>query len=182
MIVQFLQFLGRLWRTLFQAFRIYQEHINTEACDIKTLKKESFQSQVLNKELGLPVLILNHHQVGKWIILKSEDYSIEHLLSVLVEEFSQFEEDKVNVLEFSYSEIKSLMSTEFDRKLLDLAVSVGKSKRELDDLGIQIVAGDESKQEIQQKIKQLREVEEEAEAEARAKLKSEIKYATELIF
>ena len=47
------------------AFRIYQEHINTEACDIKTLKKESFQSQVLNKELGLPVLILNHHQVDK---------------------------------------------------------------------------------------------------------------------
>ena len=77
------------------AFRIYHEHINTEACDIKTLKKESFQSQVIHKELGLPVLILNHHQIGKWIILKSEDCSIEHLLSVLFEEFTQFEEDKV---------------------------------------------------------------------------------------
>ena len=164
------------------AFRIYHEHINTEACDIKTLKKESFQSQVLNKELGLPVLILNHQQIGKWIILKSEDCSIEHLLSVLFEEFTQFEEDKVNVLEFSYSEIKSLMSTEFDRKLLDLAVSVGKSKRELDDLGIHLVAGDESKQEIQQKIDQLREVEEQSEAEARAKLESEISYVTKLIY
>ena len=163
------------------AFRIYQEHINTDACDIKTLKKESFQSQVLNKELGLPVLIINHQHIGKWIVLQSEDCSIEHLLSVLFEEFTQIEEDKVNVLEFSYSEIKSLMSTEFDRKLLDLAVSVGKSKRELDELGIQIVAGDDSKQEIQQKIKQLREVEEESEAEARAKLQSEIKYVTELI-
>ena len=100
----------------------------------------------------------------------------------MFEEFTQFEEDKVNVLEFSYSEIKSLMSTEFDRKLLDLAVSVGKSKRELDDLGIHLVAGDESKQEIQQKIDQLREVEEQSEAEARAKLESERSYVTKLIY
>ena len=57
------------------AFKIYQEHINSEACDIKTLKKESFQSQILHQDVGLPIVIVNHKEIGKWIILRAVSYT-----------------------------------------------------------------------------------------------------------
>ena len=160
-----------------EAFRIYQENIETEACDIKTLKKESFQCQVLHKDLGLPVVIVNHKEIGKWIVLKSGNLSLEYLFSVMFEEFIELKEPVV--LDYSFSEIKSLMSSEFDRKLLDLAVSVGKSKSELDVLGIQ--AGGESNEEVKKKIEDLRAIDDRAEVKAKKKLDSEIKSVAEFV-
>ena len=118
-----------------EAFRIYSDHISTEACSFEQLKA-TFQNQILHHKTGLPVVILMHNKVGKFIILKSSYFSMEYILGTV---FDKMDDKKVSTdTEFSLSEIKSFMSTDFDRKLLEIAVSDGKSRSEVEKLGINI--------------------------------------------
>ena len=152
-----------------EAFRIYREYIITEACDIEQLRG-TFQNQILHEKTGLPVVVINHNQAGKYIILKSSYFSMEFIFSTLFDKMAVFKEEPV-VLEFSFSEIKSLMSTDFDRKLLEIVVAVGKTNKEVEDLGINLA---QNTDEIKQKIEELRSVDESAEMKARLKLEKEI--------
>ena len=61
-------------------------------------------------------------------------------------------------------EIKSFMSSDFDRKLLEIAVSHGKSRSELEKLGIYF---SEALEEVKEKIEELRLIAEEAERKAK---------------
>ena len=151
-----------------EAFRIYQEYIFTEACDIEQLRA-TFQNQIMNEKTGLPVVILSHRQAGKFIVLKSCYFSMEFIFSTLFDEMV-VEREPV-ILEFSWSEIKSLMSTEFDRKLLELAVSSGKTIKEVETLGINLARNTD---EVKKKVEALRAVEDSAEEKARLKLEKEI--------
>jgi antitoxin component HigA of HigAB toxin-antitoxin module len=121
-----------------EAFRIYSESIEAEVCDIEKLKV-TFQNQLLNHVHGLPVFIISHKLVGKYVILRSSSNSIEYILSTLLDALEEDKDESEN-MEFSISEIKSLMSSDFDRKLLELAVSFGKSKRELEILNINVAS------------------------------------------
>ena len=110
-----------------EAFRIYSESLEAKVCDIEKLKV-TFQNQLLHHIHGLPVFIISHKLVGKYVILRSSSDSIEYIISFLFDALDEDKEDSEN-MEFSMSEIKSLMSSDFDRKLLELAVSFGKSRR-----------------------------------------------------
>ena len=150
------------------AFKIYEENLQSEACDMKQLEV-TFLHQVCNERIGLPVVILSHTQYGKWIFLKSSNTSLEFVFSTLLDKCD--EEEEFANLDFSYSEIKSFMSSDFDRQLLDLTFSAGKSKSHLLKLGINIASTTED---VKEKIDAIINVEQEAEAKANLKLDSEI--------
>ena len=116
------------------------------------------------------MFIITHKVIGKFIILKSSSSSIEYILSKLLDEFDLQVKEPV-VMDFSFSELKALMSSDFDRKLLELAISVGKSNKELEDLNINIA---QNSAEVKEKIEKLRTVESEAVDKAKAKLDFEI--------
>lgn len=155
-----------------EAFRIYCKHISTEACDLKKLQT-SFQQQICNPELGLPVVILSHNEVGKWVVLQSTNISIQFILTTLLDELEQKHSNELTVSEFGYSHLKSLMSTDFDRKLLDLVFAEGKSKSQLLGHGINISTTVES---VKEKIDALGKLDDEAGERANAKLECEINY------
>ena len=159
-----------------EAFRIYNEVIASDF-SLEKKAKETFQNQVLHATLGLPVFIISHKVIGKFLILKSSSNSIEYILSKLFDEFESSVKDPV-VMEFSFSELKSLMSSDFDRKLLELAVSVGKSNRELEVLNIDIA---HNTKEVKERIDSLRAVESLAEEKAKSKISFEISSLKELI-
>ena len=152
-----------------EAFRIYRESIETDVCDIEKLKV-TFQNQLLNETHGLPVFIVSHKHIGKYVILRSSSNSIEYILSTLLDELDEDTDYNEN-MEFSFSEIKALMSSDFDRKLLELAVSFGKSRRELEILNINIATTTE---EVKKNIDEIRSVDKVAEEKAKKKLDSEI--------
>ena len=87
-----------------EAIRIYLENLETDAEKLKV----TFQNQMCNE--------------------KSVNTSLEFLFSTILDELNVMEESPGGI---SFSEIKSLMSSDFDRNLLDLAVSSGKSSSEL---------------------------------------------------
>ena len=152
-----------------EAFRIYNEFIVTESCLDKKLK-ETFQNQLLHPTMGLPVFIVTHKHIGKFLVLKSSSNSIEYILSKLFDELDAVEKNPV-VMDFSFSELKSLMSSDFDRKLLELAVSHGKSNRELEILNINIA---QSTSEVKERIDSIRAADRMAEEKAKIKLDFEI--------
>ena len=160
-----------------EAFRIYSDSLETEACDMEQLKL-TFQKQVLHETLGLPVFIISHNLIGKYVILRSASNCIEYILATLLDEIDDEKDAPVNT-DVSFSEIKSLMSSDFDRQLLDLAVSFGKSRKELEDLQINVTA--ETKKELQKKIDEIRTVDKVAEEKARRKLDCEIESVVESI-
>ena len=159
-----------------EAFRIYNEVIASDST-LEKKAKETFQNQVLHATLGLPVFIITHKIIGKFVVLKSSSNSIEYILSKLFDEFESSVKDPV-VMDFSFSELKSLMSSDFDRKLLELAVSVGKSNRELEVLNIDIA---HNTKEVKERIDSLRAVESFAEEKAKSKISFEISSLKELI-
>ena len=147
-----------------EAFRIYCDHISTEACSVEQLKV-TFQNQILHHKSGLPVVILMHETLGKFVILKSSFFSMEYILVTLLDKLEY--EGVSKEIEYSFSEIKSFMSSDFDRKLLEIAVSYGKSRSELEKLGINI---SEALEEVKGKIEELRLIEEDAGRKAKEKL------------
>ena len=157
-----------------EAFGIYCNHISTEACSIEQLKV-TFLNQILHQKTGLPVVVLMHNHLGKFIILKSGYFSMEYIFTKL---FDHTDDVKDIEIDFSFSEIKSLMSTDFDRKLLELAVSTGKSRSELENLGINILT---TLEEVKTKIEELRVAEENAEEKAKDKLDKEIQFTDDLL-
>ena len=157
------------------AFRVYMDNLETEACSIERLK-QSFETQLMNERLGLPVVIVSHSKIGKFIVLKSSYASIEYILSTLLDKLDVAEE--LEPVDFSFSEIKSLMSSDFDRKLLELAVSAGKSKSDLTKLGINVVA---SLEEIKSKVESIRSLDRSAEEKAQTKLNFEIDFIVKAI-
>ena len=160
-----------------EAFRIYSGSVETEACAIEQLKL-TFQNQLLHHTLGLPVCIISHKLIGKFVILKSASNCIEYILTTLLDELDDVKDPPMN-MEISFSEIKSLMSSDFDRKLLDLALSAGKSRKELEVLQINVTA--ETTEELKKKIDEIRSVDKVAEERARRKLDCEISSAEESI-
>ena len=158
-----------------EAFRIYCDHISTEACSVEKLKV-TFQNQILHHKSGLPVVILMHETLGKFVILKSRFFSMEYILVTLLDKLEY--EAVSKEIEYSFSEIKSFMSSDFDRKLLEIAVSYGKSRSELEKLGINI---SEALEEVKGKIEELRLIEEDAGRKAKEKLGREIKSANDLL-
>ena len=81
--------------------------------------------------------------------------------------------------EISFSEIKSLMSSDFDRQLMDLPVSAGKSRKELEVFKINITA--ETTKEVLKKIEDIRSMDKDAEEKAKRKLDCEISSVEESI-
>ena len=122
------------------------------------------------------MIIFSHAQIGKWIVLKSSNSSLEFILSTL---FDKYDVDDGSVsLDFSYSEIKSLMTSDFDRQLLDLAFSAGKSKSSLLKLGINLATTTEN---VKEKVAAIRLVDKEAEEKAKLKLECEISFTEQSI-
>ena len=153
-----------------EAFNIYKANIVSD-CTLDKKLKETFQRQLLHETYGLPVMVISHKVIGKWIILRTPFFSLEYVITQLLSALDTSDNNNSVHMEFSFSELKSLMSSDFDRKLLELALSVGRSNRELEILNINIANGTN---EIEKRITDIRELNLLAEQKAEARIDSEI--------
>ena len=149
-----------------EAFRINRDIVETETCDIEKLKV-TFQNQLMHHTLGLPVFIISHKLIGKYVILRSSSNCIEYIIGTLLDDMDDDQDLSMNT-KISFSEIKSLMSSDFDRQLMDLPVSAGKSRKELEVFKINITA--ETTKEVLKKIEDIISMDKDAEEKAKRNL------------